>query len=112
MSSSRNLTDLCRSCGPVVCCVVTDEVERISRKNNLSFCELLSAFSGAATDAGTVPFRSVSGHVTLDDLHVSFVRSSVQAPLPLVPSDRILRWETGESKCLGAVALHGLTAVL
>ena len=88
MSSSRNLTDLCRSCGPVVCCVVTDEVERISRKNNLSFCELLSAFSGAATDAGTVPFRSVSGHVTLDDLHVSFVRASEQSPRPLDVGER------------------------
>ena len=87
--AEQNLKELCRSCGPVVCCVVTDEVERISRKNNLSFCELLSAFSGAATDSGTtLPFRSASGHVTLDDLHVTFVRASEQAPRPLDVSER------------------------
>lgn len=102
------------SVGPVVCCAVSAEVDRICKKNaGLGFCDLLSEFAslasgGDGTMHGQLTFRSASKHFTLaSGLSVRFVSAQSAIPMSLDRAEATLRssvvHQNGEAADLSAL---------
>ena len=71
------------SVGPVVCCVVTSEVERICEKHHgLCLASLLGAFAReGGSEGGALTFRSAAKHLALGGgLRVRFVNARDAGP--------------------------------
>ena len=86
-----------QSVGPVVCCAMSAEVDRICQKNGLGFCDLLSEFATLASGGdgsmyGQLTFRSASKHFTLaSGLKVRFVSAKSATPMSLDHAEASLR---------------------